>query len=169
MSYESYKRASHRVQYAKQKEIALCRKLDKLGYKVIERMGGRSTHCGDVLAIINEKHVRFDHKSTSKQRETVRFEFSWFWKLHDESLRDDSVRGILSIPVISVSTFQSRMIATMSTGVFIEHNASLVMRCEEEQKGVTIKASDINDIPVIKCGEIYIAKLETLTEGIKRL
>jgi len=161
--------ASHRVQYAKQKEIGLTKKLSKLGYRIIDRTGGRYTKCGDVLVELNGKTIRFDHKSTSKQRETVRFDFNWYWKLYDESKKDDAIKGIFSIPVISVSTFQSRMIATMSTEIFQENNASLVIHCKEDQKGVTIKSSDIRDVPVIKCGDIYIARLEVLTSALKSM
>jgi len=167
--FESYTRANHRVQYAKAKEKALCDKLSKLGYEVVERLGGRATHCGDVLAKLNKVYVRFDHKSTVKNTDNINFMFEWFYKLHDEAVLDDGKRQIITIPVVSVSTFQSRLIATMSHNVFEEQNASLVMRREEDQKSVTLQSSDIQDIPVITCGDVYIAKLEVLTEGIRRL
>lgn len=132
---------------------------------ILDKPRDSEKHKGDVLAEVGTWKLRFDSKSTRNPSfDNIHFNTDWFDKLEDECTYNLQEDGI-TIPVIAISTYNNRDVICVTKGILVDYNASY--EWFSSNRNIYIPRRIIDNNPVVRCGDKYICKLETLIKVVK--
>lgn len=137
-----------------------------MGVTILDRIGDQEKHKGDLLAEVGSWKIRIDVKSTRNPSiDNIHFNTGWMDKLDDECTFNLQTDGI-TIPVIAISTYNNRDVICVTKGILVDYNASHEIP-DRGIKNIYIPRHIIDNNPVVKCGSLYICKLETLIKAVR--